>query len=323
MIPSLIVQPMQTLETRLSELVQSEVEFIQLIGEDLVNAGGKRARPRLVFLASRALGTPDAREIDFAACIELLHSASLLHDDLVDDAETRRGHEAAFRHYGNAVSVLSGDYLLSRLMEILAGFGLDAASYVKLVAQTARQICEGEVLQFQVAALETYSLENYEKIITGKTAALTAAACKGAAMLANSSKEIIAALELFGLEYGRAFQIQDDLLDLTSSAEKLGKPIGGDLREGKATLPILYLFQAEVQEARDIIARRASLSGDIERMRTLASQPIKDGKSAIERSKLEILRRCEIAVAALEVLPASPAKKILTELAWKETERVA
>lgn len=323
MIPSLITQPMNALETRLHELVQSDVEFIQLIGEDLVNAGGKRARPQLVFLAARALGNPDSREIDFAACIELLHSASLLHDDLVDDAETRRGHEAAFRHYGNAVSVLSGDYLLSRLMEILAGFGSDAASYVQLVARTARQICEGEVLQFQVAALETYSFANYETIITGKTAALAAAACKGAAMLASSSVEVVAALELYGLEYGRAFQIQDDLLDLTSSAEKLGKPVGGDLREGKATLPVLFLFENGVQEAVNIIARRASSDGDVERMTQLANQPLQNGKSAIELSKLEIQRRCEIAVGALEVLPASPAKKILEELAWKETERVA
>jgi octaprenyl-diphosphate synthase len=327
MIPSLILQPMNALERRLHELVQSDVEFIQLIGEDLVNAGGKRARPQLVFLAARALGhsqnNPDARELDFAACIELLHSASLLHDDLVDDAETRRGHEAAFRHYGNAVSVLSGDYLLSRLMEILAGFGNDAASYVQLVARTARQICEGEVLQFQVAALETYSFENYQTIITGKTAALAAAACKGAAMLSGSSLETVAALELYGLEYGRAFQIQDDLLDLTSSAEKLGKPIGGDLREGKATLPVLYLFEAGVQEARDIIARRASRDGDVELMRDLANQSIQHGKNAIELCKLEILRRCEIAVAALSTLPASPAKKILEELAWKETERVS
>jgi octaprenyl-diphosphate synthase len=323
MIASLIAQPMNSLEHRLQELVQSEVEFIQLIGEDLVNAGGKRARPQLVFLATRALGTPEPREVDFAACIELLHSASLLHDDLVDDAETRRGHEAAFRHYGNAVSVLSGDYLLSRLMEILAGFGNDAASYVQLVARTARQICEGEVLQFQVAALETYSFENYEKIITGKTAALAAAACKGAAMLAGSSAEVVAALELYGLQYGRAFQIQDDLLDLTSSAEKLGKQIGGDLREGKATLPVLYLFEAGVGEARDIIARRASLNGDVELMRDLASRPIQNGKSAIELCKLEIRRRCEIAVGALEILPVSPARKMLEELAWKETERVA
>jgi octaprenyl-diphosphate synthase len=208
-------------------------------------------------------------------------------------------------------------------MEILAGFGSDAASYVQLVAKTARQICEGEVLQFQVAALETYSFENYQTIITGKTAALAAAACKGAAMLSGSSHEVVAAFELYGLEYGRAFQIQDDLLDLTSSTEKLGKPIGGDLREGKATLPVLYLFEADIQEARDIIARRASQDGDIELMRELANQPIKNGKSAIELSKLEIHRRCNVAVSALEKLPASPARKILEELAWKETERVA
>ena len=172
----LILSDLSALETRLKSLVQSDVAFIELIGEDLLQAGGKRARPQLVFLAAKALGFESERVVDFAAVIELLHSASLLHDDLIDDADTRRGKAAAFKRYGNVVSVMSGDFLLSTLLGVISDFGNDAAKFVKLISQTSRVICEGEVLQFQVAALETYSLDNYFKIITGKTAALAAAA---------------------------------------------------------------------------------------------------------------------------------------------------
>jgi octaprenyl-diphosphate synthase len=317
----LIQSDLDALEVRLRELVRSEVAFIELIGEDLLEAGGKRARPQLVFLAARALGLDHSGEasrvVDFAAVIELLHSASLLHDDLIDDADTRRGKAAAFKRYGNVVSVMSGDFLLSTLLGVISDFGNDAAKFVKLISQTSRVICEGEVLQFQVAALETYSLENYFRIITGKTAALAAAATKGAAMLATTDNAVIHALETYGLEYGRAFQIQDDLLDLMSNEATIGKPIGGDLREGKATLPVLLLLEQGVSEALEILGRRASDPQDVNRMRELVKQHHTDAES-----RLEIRRRAENAVAALEGLPRSPARKALEDLALRETERV-
>jgi octaprenyl-diphosphate synthase len=314
----LIKAQMNALETRLREVVRSDVEFIELIGEDLLDAGGKRARPQLVFLAGRALGLNDPREIDYAAVIELLHSASLLHDDLIDNADTRRGKEAAFRRYGNVVSVMSGDYLLARLMLILADFGDNAHEFVRLIGHTSRTVCEGEVLQFQVAALGTYNLPDYFKIITGKTASVVAAATKGAALLARAEPRVVEALETFGLEYGRAFQIQDDILDLMSSEKAIGKPVGGDLREGKATLPVLYLLEQGIEEARDILERRASNDGDVERMRQLVSQHRTD-----EKSRLELRHRVENAIAALEVLPLSPARRALEDLAAKESQRVA
>jgi octaprenyl-diphosphate synthase len=314
----LIRPQMALLETRLRQLVQSEVEFIELIGEDLLDAGGKRARPQLVFLAAKALGCNDPRLVDYAAVIELLHSASLLHDDLIDDADTRRGKETAFKHYGNVVSVMSGDFLLAKLMMLLAEFGNNAPDFVRLIGNTSRTICEGEVLQFQVAALGTYSLPNYFSIITGKTASLAAAATKGAALLAGADQAVVHALETYGLEYGRAFQIQDDILDLMSSEQTIGKPIGGDLREGKATLPVLYLLEREIEEAREILERRASQPGDVERMRTLVTQHRTD-----QEARLEMRRRAENAVRALEVLPSSPAKTALEGLAVRETERVA
>ena len=211
-------------EEALSQLVQSEVLFIQLIHQDLVSAGGKRIRPRLVFLASGALGGAPF-ELELALAVELLHSATLLHDDLIDEAETRRGREAAYRRYGNAVSVLSGDFLLSRLLHVIAKTG--SLRLVEMFAETAKTLSEGEVLQFQVAALEDYSLENYERIITAKTAALMALAAEGPAVLKGVDGVQREALRRFGLLYGQAFQMRDDYLDLMGSPEVLGKPVGG------------------------------------------------------------------------------------------------
>ncbi|MBB6097586.1 octaprenyl-diphosphate synthase [Deinobacterium chartae] len=312
---SLLSAPLEAFELRLREVLRSKVEFIELIGEDLVTAGGKRFRPAMVFLASRALGDPDPREVDLAVAVELLHSATLLHDDLIDDAETRRGKTAAFRRYGNAVSVLSGDFMLSRVLRLLSDL---PQSITAEFAETSMRICEGEVLQFQVAAYGDYSLENYFEIITAKTAVLIASAVRVPALLTAAPAEYLGALDTFGLEYGRAFQIQDDLLDLTADPRVLGKPIGGDLREGKATLPLLYLFETEhEQEARSILDRRAAQEGDVERVRDLA-----EASGALERAREELRSRAARAAEALRVLPPSPARAALEDMAWAAAERV-
>lgn len=302
-------------ESRLREVVRSEVEFVQLIEEELVTAGGKRVRPRLVFLASNALGgVPGAMEL--ALAVELLHSASLLHDDLVDDAETRRGKEAAFRKYGNAVSVLSGDYLLSRLMALLAQTG--RMELVAMFAETARQLSEAEVLQFQVAALHDYSLENYERIIDGKTASVMRVACEGAAVLGDVPPVQREALARFGSLYGQAFQMRDDYLDLMGTTEVLGKPAGGDVREGKVTLITLRLLEAYPDEVGAIFKRRASKAGDIARLQELA---------VLSGADLEVIHaiamRVEQAIAALRALPPSAYRDELEALAQRELVRVS
>ncbi|WP_442780680.1 polyprenyl synthetase family protein [Deinococcus sp. SL84] len=166
-------------EQRLREVLRSEVEFIELIGEDLVAAGGKRLRPLVTLLSAQALqvGAPEdagghhGDALALAICIELLHSASLLHDDLIDDADTRRGQEAAFRRYGNVVSVMSGDFMLARLLMLLSELPA-AARLTRAFGEVASVICEGEVLQFQVAAYGNPTPEQYSRIIYGKTAAL-------------------------------------------------------------------------------------------------------------------------------------------------------
>lgn len=301
-------------EEALSELVQSEVLFIRLIHQDLVTAGGKRIRPRLVFLASRALGGAPF-ELELALAVELLHSATLLHDDLIDDAETRRGKEAAFRRYGNAVSVLSGDFLLSRLLHVIAKTG--RMELVERFAQVAKTLSEGEVLQFQVAALEDYSLENYERIITAKTAVLMELAAEGPALLKGEPEEVRQALSRFGLLYGQAFQMRDDYLDLMGSPEALGKPVGGDVREGKATLVTLLLME-RFPEVREILRRKGREPGDLERLRALAQE---SGVAAEVEGRIR--ERALLAAKALKPLPPSPYKEALEALALAEARRLA
>lgn len=307
--------PFGAFEARIREVLRSKVEFIELIGEDLVAAGGKRLRPSVTFLAARTLGSEDPREVDLAVAVELLHSASLLHDDLIDDADRRRGQEAAYRRYGNIVSVMSGDFMLSKLLLLLADM---PPSLTREFGETAALICEGEVLQFQAAAYGEYTLDNYLSIITGKTAALLRTAARAPALLLGAPEERRGALSTFGLEFGLAFQMQDDLLDLAADAGTLGKPVGGDLREGKATLPVLHLLSGpHADEVRDVLERRAVRAGDVERVRDLAQK-----SGAFEATRAEIRRRAELAVHALRALPPSPARSALEELAEGAAERV-
>ena len=303
-------------ETRLADELRSPVDFIGAIGGDLAGAGGKRLRPGLAFLAGRLLGADREPAMQVALSVELLHSASLLHDDLIDDAETRRGVDAAFRRYGNVVSVMSGDFMLARVLGILARSR--SPEFTMLMSQAAAQICEAEVLQFQMATLETYSLENYFTIIDGKTAVLFAAALGGVALLCGAPEAEREALRAFGMHYGRAFQMQDDYLDLLGDAATLGKPVGGDLREGKATFAVLKLLDAGVEEARAVLRRHASQPGDTERMIALLRE-----HGADEQARAEIRGAALSALTALHVFRASPERTILEGLAERELARVA
>lgn len=316
-----LMVPDQAFDTRMREVLASRVEFVELITDDLLTAGGKRVRPLIALLAAQALGTgPSSKKWphlqDLAIAVELLHSASLLHDDLIDDSETRRGRETAFKRFGNVVSVMSGDFMLSRLLVLLSGMP-QPRELTRIFGETASVICEGEVLQFQVAAYADYSLENYLKIIHGKTAALIELAAFAPALLLQTDDTTQQALKTFGYQYGLAFQMQDDLLDLIGSPESIGKPVGGDLREGKATLPTLLLLEtAAAEEVRDILERRAEQQDDIARVRHLAEQ-----QGIAETAKRQIRQHAELAIQALEPLPDSQARQKLAGLAERERER--
>ena len=301
-------------EEALAQELHSEVAFIDAIGEDLVSAGGKRLRPSLAFVAGHLLEAPPEASMNVALAVELLHSASLLHDDLIDDASTRRGHEAAFRRYGNVVSVMSGDFMLARVLHLLAQSG--SSAFTMLMSHTAATICEAEVLQFQMASLETYAFDNYFRIIEGKTAALFAAALEGVALLCHCSVQKRHALREFAMAYGRAFQMQDDYLDLLGDAKLLGKPVGGDLREGKATYAVLLLLEAGVEEARKILRRHANSEGDVATMQRLLREHGMD-----KQAQARIIAEAQRALDALELFPDSPAKQALTSLAQREIAR--
>jgi len=313
----LIQQDLSDFETRLAQELRSSVAFIEAIGEDLAGAGGKRLRPVLAFLAGRLLGASREEAMQVALAVELLHSASLLHDDLIDNATTRRGHEAAFKRYGNVVSVMSGDYLLAKVLRLLARS--ESSAFTLLMADAATELCEGEVLQFQMAALENYSFENYFKVIEGKTAVLLAAALEGVAILAGADPALQTALRRFGMSYGRAFQMQDDYLDLLGDEQTLGKPVGGDLREGKATYAVLLLMlKHNLDEAGSIIRRHASQGGEVARMVALIRE-----YGADQETKVRIRAEAEAAIAALAAFPDSPAKAALAALAQREIARAA
>lgn len=313
----LIAADLRAFEERLPAQLTSSVAFIQAIGEDLVTAGGKRLRPSLAFLTGKLLGADPEATMRVALAVELLHSASLLHDDLIDDADTRRGTEAAFRRYGNVVSVMSGDFMLARVLGLLADSG--STAFTRLMSSTAAAICEGEVLQFQVASLGDYSYDNYLRIIEGKTASLMAAAVEGVAIMAGADASQRAALARFAMAYGRAFQMQDDYLDLLGDEATLGKPVGGDLREGKATYPVLALIlEGGPDEARVILERRARNEGDVKRMAQLV---LAHGADAAARAR--IAAEADDALAALTTFGPSPAAAALAALAEHESLRVA
>ena len=300
-------------EAALSQELASDVELLRRIVADLVGSGGKRLRPRLSFLAARAIGL-ERGATEIALVSELIHSATLLHDDLVDHAHTRRGKPAAFQRYGSGASVLTGDYLLARAVGVLARIG--EISLVPMVAAAARGLAEMEVLQVELTARLRVAPADYYRIVAGKTGGLFAFAAEAPAVLAQVEPVQRQALHDFGLEYGLAFQMRDDYLDLMGDPELLGKPVGGDLREGQPTLITIELAQRAPEEAGPILARRGNEPGDLERLQKLVQETGTD-----QVVLAAIAEKTELAISALCALPESPARRALAELAQQELER--
>jgi octaprenyl-diphosphate synthase len=314
-VPELISDDLKQFDRKLESELSSDIAVLGDIGLELIRAGGKRLRPSLSFLTARLLSASREDGMRVALAVELLHTASLLHDDLIDDAETRRGHTAAFRQYGNALSVMAGDFMLARVLRLLAV--TNEPELTLLLADTAAAICEGEVLQFQLAAAGTSSFESYRRVIDSKTGVLIAAALEGVAILAGVDDARRSALRKYGLHFGRAFQLQDDYLDLLGDPASLGKPTGGDLREGKATYPVLLLLDQGVSEAAAILERRAAEAGDVERMASLVRQ-----HGADEATRAEVMREADTAIQALAAFPESAARNELMKLGIRERDRI-
>lgn len=248
---------------RIIEQLHSDVDLVENIGHYLIEAGGKRLRPLLVLLVARALDYRGKEHLDLAAIIEFIHTATLLHDDVVDTSDRRRGRLTANAQWGNAPAVLVGDFLYSRVFQMMVAIGnMDIMS---VLSETTNRIAEGEVQQLVNAKDPAVTEANYFSVIDKKTAILFASACEVAALLSEAKPEQREALRAYGHHVGTAFQLVDDALDYRGNAEDLGKNLGDDLAEGKPTLPLIYAMERGNTEQSALIAQ-AIRTGDVSRL---------------------------------------------------------
>ncbi len=276
----------------------------------MLAAGGKRLRPRLTLLAASACGDDPAQHLHLAAYMELIHVATLIHDDVVDNAQTRRGVNATAVDFGNRVSVLAGDYLFAWIFKnVTANYPHPVPN---ILSATLADICDGEVLQLQALGNLELPLDDYVEIARKKTASLFEASAACGAIMGGGDVSTIAALRGFGDAYGIAFQMNDDLLDMTADERSLGKPVGNDLRERKVTVPLVLALRGGNREFFDRVTRfygGSEHDGIPELVAALARE------GGLEQTQAEIARYVMRAKAALEPLPATPAKEELTRLA--------
>jgi octaprenyl-diphosphate synthase len=252
-VQALAAADMAAVDALIRGRLASDVVLINQISEHIVAAGGKRLRPMLTVLAARALGYAGADHHQLAAIIEFIHTSTLLHDDVVDESDLRRGRKTANALWGNAPSVLVGDFLYSRSFQLMVE--LDSMDVMRVLADTTNRIAEGEVLQLLHVGNPDTTEADYLRVIERKTAVLFAAATRLAAMLAGATPARQQALADYGMALGMAFQIADDVLDYTADAAALGKNLGDDLAEGKATLPLIHAMAQATPGQREALAR--------------------------------------------------------------------
>lgn len=264
-IRSPVTRDLSALDQLILTELHSDITLIQQITKHIVSSGGKRLRPLVVILCARAAGfTGDIEHLELAAIIEFVHTATLLHDDVIDQSMMRRGQETANAVYGNQATVLVGDFLYSRAFQILTRRCHTAI--MQVLANTTNAIAEGEVLQLMNCNDADTTETSYYSVIQRKTAKLFESACEIGAMLMNNQPGLTKAAATYGLELGYAFQIIDDVMDYTAQAEKMGKNIGDDLAEGKPTLPLIYTLANSDEKTQAVIrdAIETSSKDDIE-----------------------------------------------------------
>lgn len=296
--------------------LQSDVVLINQIGHYIVNSGGKRLRPMLLLLAAKALNCNDPHIITLAAVVEFIHTATLLHDDVVDESTLRRGRETANALWGNSASVLVGDYLYSRSFELMVS--VRNLRIMDLLSHTTTAIAEGEVLQLLNCNNPATTEQKYLDVISRKTAILFSAAVQLAAVLAGVPEPVERALRAYGLHLGIAFQLIDDALDYRATPEELGKNLGDDLADGKPTLPLIYALE-NCNESQADILRRAIGEGD--RDAFLDVLEIVNSTDSISYTSRRAVEEADRAIDALSLLPDSPYKEALANVAKFSVER--
>jgi len=300
----------EAVDREINRRLQSEVALINQMGGYIVHSGGKRLRPLLVVLSARALDYQGDKHITLAAIIEFIHTATLLHDDVVDASALRRGQATANTIFGNEASVLTGDFLYSRAFEMMVDVG--SMRVMEILAHTTNVIAEGEVLQLLNCHDPNVTEEHYFRVIYGKTAKLFEAAASLGAVLTNSPPEIEMAMTDYGRHLGTAFQLIDDVLDYSSDAATLGKNVGDDLAEGKPTLPLLYVMRTGNETERALV-RQAIENGGLEQIGAILAAIESTGANAYTARRAE--DEAARAISALAAIPESPYKQALLDLA--------
>ncbi|PKM43203.1 MAG: octaprenyl diphosphate synthase [Gammaproteobacteria bacterium HGW-Gammaproteobacteria-1] len=306
----LIADDKQAVDRLIQARLASNVVLIDQISHYIINSGGKRLRPVLVLLAARALGYQGPHHIDLAAVIEFIHTATLLHDDVVDASELRRGRQSANAVFGNEASVLVGDFLYSRAFQMMVGVG--SMRVMQILSDATNTIAEGEVLQLLNCHDPDTTEQRYMDVIHYKTAKLFEAASQLGAVLAGRPEDEEQAMARYGMHLGTAFQLVDDVLDYSASSEQLGKNIGDDLAEGKPTLPLIYAMRHGTPEQAALI-RHAIENGGRENMAEITAAIESTG--AIAYTSRSARQEADRALAELANFPDSPYKQALAALA--------
>ncbi len=313
---SLVAQDSEVVDELINSKLSSEVPFINQLGQYTITGGGKRIRPLITLLSAKACGYQGAQHIDIAAILELVHTATLLHDDVVDDSKLRRGRETANTLWGSAASVLVGDFLYSKAFQLMVT--LENNLVLKVLADTTNVIAEGEVMQLLSCHDPETTEKQYLNTIQHKTAKLFEAAAGLGAIIAKNSQEKIAQMNTYGRHIGTAFQLIDDALDYESSSETLGKNIGDDLAEGKPTLPLLYAMWNGTAEQSSII-RETIISGGLQHLPEIKKAIKSTG--AIQYTLKLAQTEASHALIALESIPNNEFKSALEDLVYFAIDR--
>jgi len=313
-IQALVEPDMQAVDDLIKRRLQSDVVLVNQLSHYIINSGGKRLRPMLALLMARACGYEGERHVDVAAIVEFIHTATLLHDDVVDESDMRRGKETANNVWGNQAAVLVGDFLYSRAFEMMVD--VNKMRVMSIMAQTTNTIAEGEVLQLLNINDADTSEERYFEVIYSKTAKLFEAACQLGAVLAGLSEEQEKAVAQYGVHLGTAFQLVDDILDYTADSDVMGKNVGDDLAEGKPTLPLIYALSSSLDDNNEedaALIRKAIEEGGLDYIDDIM-HIIKKTK-AIEYTIDAAKRETLLANQCLDILSDNQFKNALVALA--------
>jgi len=317
-IRELIAEDLKATDRLILDRLQSDVALINQIGHYIVNSGGKRLRPMIVLLAARAVGYQGGRHIDLAAIIEFIHTATLLHDDVVDSSDMRRSRQTANNLWGNSASVLVGDFLYSRAFEMMVD--VESMAVMDVLSHATNRIAEGEVLQLLNCNDPDTDESRYKEVILRKTATLFEAGAKLAGVIAQSPQAQTEALAQFGKHLGLAFQMIDDALDYGSSDSDIGKNIGDDLAEGKPTLPLIRAAATGTLAQRQLIRDAIEHGGAGKVAQILEAIESTD---AIEYTSQLASVEAKCAKIALQELPPSAFRSALSALADFSVERAS